>query len=170
MIKFGLDPIRDDQAVKKDGKNRVTLHLEPQNPSVFSGQNTGWGSRKTKTGWNQRKNMADAVENAWFSLAKSADAVKNAWFSLAKSDQTNRWAGGQFGKRGVKNVEKRGQIERNFIKNTPCDEGRKNLWGFWGTSHKNTIKLSEICQSTKGHPLKWDKAPPYKYSIKWHIF
>ena len=41
LIKFGLDPIRDDQAVKKDGKNRVTLHLEPQNPSVFSGQNTG---------------------------------------------------------------------------------------------------------------------------------
>ena len=41
LIKFGLDPIRDDQAVKKDGKNRVTLHLEQQNPSVFSGQNTG---------------------------------------------------------------------------------------------------------------------------------
>ena len=45
LIKFGLDPIRDDQAddqaVKKDGKNRVTLHLEQQNPSVFSNQNTG---------------------------------------------------------------------------------------------------------------------------------
>ena len=35
------DPIRDGQAAKKMAKNRLTLHLEPQNPSVFSGKNTG---------------------------------------------------------------------------------------------------------------------------------
>ena len=92
------------------------------------------------------------LDSHWLKAPMPLKMLDSHWL---KAIRLTDGQGGNLAKRGVKTREKRGQIERNFIKTPPVTRDAKTRV-FGGTSHKNTIKLREICQSsgsdTKGHP------------------